>query len=89
MDTLAISSEKVLNSKKYAKQYAKQVEKENAEIIAKLNEIESLIDTTNNIFDYITDYELIDGLIYELNALNKKYSYYVKICKERGITNPL
>ncbi len=84
MDTIVLNGQKELSAKKCAK----QVERENAEILSKLNEIEGLIDTANNIFEYITDFELIDGLIYELNALNKKYSYYIKICKEKGIVNP-
>ncbi len=82
MDTIALNHDKVTGKK-----YLKQIEKENNEILQKLTEIEDMIDTTNNIFNHITDKELIDGLIYELNALNKKHSYYIKICKSRGIIN--
>lgn len=62
-------------------------EDQDIEIIKKLNEIEDLIDTANNIFDFVTDKELIDSTIYELNSLYKKYTYYIKVCKERGIVN--
>ncbi len=76
----------VLNAKIVSdKKYQKEIEKENLEIVKKLEQIEDLIDTTNNIFDYITDKELIDGVVYELNALHKKHSYYIRMCKERGI----
>ncbi len=77
----AVLNVKAVNDKKYLK----EVEKENEDIIKKVEEIEDLINTTNNIFDFITDTELIDGLVYELNALHKKHSYYIRICKERGI----
>lgn len=65
--------------------YEKQKIIEDKEILQKINEIQNSIQTINSIFDFVTDYELIDGCIYELNALYKKHSYYIKICKERDI----
>ncbi len=80
---LALHQNKDLSEKKYKKVTLE----EDLLILEKLNDIENLIDTTNNIFDYVVDPELIDGCIYELNALQKKHTYYIKLCKERGIIN--
>lgn len=32
-----------------------------------------------------TDEELIDCFIYELKAVQLKYSYYIRVCKEKGL----
>ncbi len=64
-----------------------EIEDESIQLIKKICEIEDAIDTTNNIFDYAIDPELIDGCIYELNALYQKHSYYIRICKDRGIVS--
>ncbi len=73
------------NKQVLTKKDQKLLEEEKKEILQKLNEIEDLIDTAHNVFNYVIDDELIDGCIYELNSLYKKYSYYIKICKDRGI----
>lgn len=70
-----------------SKKEQKEFESENLSIMKKINEIEDLIDTINNIFDYVTEPELVDGCIYELNALYKKYTYYIRLCKDRGIVS--
>lgn len=76
----------VLNNKTHiSKKESKKTKEENVSILKKLNEIEENIDCINNAFDYVTEAELIDGCIYELNSLYKKYTYYIKMCKERGI----
>lgn len=74
-----------ITSKKRQKKYDRQREIENKQILEKIAEIQNSIKTINSVFDFVTDYELIDGCIYELNALYKKHSYYIKVCKERDI----
>lgn len=81
-------TEIAINNRIFAsKKEIKKTKEENNDILKKLNEIEVLIDTNNNIFNYATEPELIDGVIYELNSLHKKYTYYIKMCKDRGIIN--
>ncbi len=69
------------------KSLKREVEQGNEEVLKKLDEIHLLIESANSIFEYVTDPELIDGIIYELNSLHKKYSFYIRICKERGIVS--
>jgi len=33
----------------------------------------------------VTDPTLIDGYIYEMNAIHMKFQFYMKLCKERGL----
>ena len=35
--------------------------------------------------DYVTDELLIDSYIYGIKAVNIKYQYYLRLCKERGL----
>ncbi len=80
---IAINQKKqVINKKNLA-----EIDNETTTLLKKIGEIEDRIDTANNIFDYALDPELIDGCIYELNALYQKHSYYLKICKDRGIVS--
>ncbi len=80
---IAINQKKqVINKKNIT-----EAENETIKLLKKISEIEDLIDTANNVFEYALDPELIDGCIYELNALYQKHSYYIKICKDRGIVS--
>lgn len=55
------------------------------EIIKNLIEVGNELRYAHNSLNYITDDLLIDSYIYEIQALNKKYQYYIKLCKERGL----
>ena len=35
--------------------------------------------------DQITDPVLIDSYIFEIQALNKRYEFYLNLCRERGL----
>lgn len=82
MDSVVVSQKKISSKKQ------EQIEvEENKKIMQKISEIEDLIETNNNVFNYVIDEELIDGCIYELNALYQKHSYYIKLCKNKGIVS--
>jgi len=55
------------------------------EIVEKVYEILRLKKIADQRLEYITENELIDSTIYEIKALEKRYEYYIRICKERGI----
>jgi hypothetical protein len=55
------------------------------EMLTVLMSLRADIDIAYRNLDTVTDDDLIDGFIYELKAANMKYSYYLKLCKERGI----
>jgi len=44
------------------------------------------LDFLHNRFDHATDTFLIDSLIYEIQATQLRYKFYLDLCKERGIT---
>lgn len=39
-----------------------------------------------SILDNVVEDELIDSVIYEIQAVNMRYHYYLRVCKERGYT---
>jgi len=43
------------------------------------------LDFLHNRFDQATDPFLIDSLIYEIQAAQLRYKFYLDLCKERGI----
>ena len=54
-------------------------------IITNLKNLKLRLDSINNNFEYVTDPALIDSYIYEILSLNQKYTYYLNLCKERGL----
>jgi len=64
---------------------SKRLTREDMEIVAALEAVQSDMEFLHNCFDHTTDAILIDSLIYELKAANLKYKYYLSLCKEKGI----
>lgn len=62
-----------------------KMEEDDERIRDMLCKVKRELDYVHQEFDYITDDILIDSFIYEIQALNKKYQYYIKLCKERGL----
>lgn len=56
------------------------------DIVEKVYEILRLKNIADQKLQYITEDELIDSTIYEIKALEKRYEYYIRICKEKGIS---
>lgn len=48
--------------------------------------LEDKMEQTENQLNYVTDDLLIDSLIFELEALNKRYSYYLRLCRELNVS---
>jgi len=62
-----------------------EIDDDNKRIIDMLYDVKKELDYVHQEFDNITDAILIDSFIYEIQALNMKYQYYIKLCKERGL----
>ncbi len=62
-----------------------EISKDDERIRDMLCKVKRELDYVHQEFDYTTDDILIDSFIYEIQALNKKYQYYIKLCKERGL----
>lgn len=58
---------------------------ENEKIIKEIKQAQNEIKNAENFFQNVTDMELIDVAIYELEAKISKYQYLIKIAKEKGI----
>jgi hypothetical protein len=63
-----------------------KIKKEDMEIVVKLEELKVTLDYLHNMFDNITDPLLIDSCIYEMQAANIRYKYYLNQCKGREVT---
>lgn len=55
-------------------------------IIENITEIKKQLDILNQNFQMETDEYLIDSLIYEIQAMNKRYQYFLKAAKRNGFT---
>ncbi len=64
---------------------ASEMDDDNKRIIDMLYDVKKELDYVHQEFDNITDAILIDSFIYEIQALNMKYQYYIKLCKEKGL----
>ncbi len=73
--------------KKFLSKFSKNKENnaDDEKIITILLNLKKELDYVHKEFDYITDDILIDSFIYEIQSLNMKYQYYIKLCKEKGL----
>ena len=71
------------SQKKFMKKYG--MGPEDAELIDSLQLISSSLAFAHHSFDITTDRALLDSISYEIMSLNKKYEYYLRRCKERGL----
>lgn len=67
------------------KNILKSLSSEDKYIIVSLEDLKNTLDIKHNQFEFLTEPLLIDSCIYEISALQNKYSYYLKLCKERGL----
>ena len=72
-----------LPREKYIRKYG--IDPEDAEIINSLQLVKESLAFAHNTFDVTTDRALLDSAAYEIMSLNKKYEYYLRRCKERGL----
>ena len=80
---MEINTTNRLSHKKFMKKYG--IEPEDAELIGSLQLISDSLAFAHHSFDITTDRALLDSISYEIMSLNKKYEYYLRRCKERGL----
>ena len=80
----AIADRKIKNPKKDAALIS-----EEREIIEALENLKRELNILYSQFNYMTDPSLIDGCIYDIKAVNSKYTFYLNLCKERQLTQGL
>ena len=54
-------------------------------ILSTLEKLKKDLDATHRSLDVVTDPILIDSFIYEMNAINMRFKYYLQQCKDRGL----
>ena len=55
-------------------------------IIIELNDVLAKIQNSRSLFDFETDYDMIDSLIFEEQALLSRYSHLLSIAKQKGLS---
>ena len=65
----------------------KELEKEH--IIKEIKKAKTDVRTAENFFQFVSDPELVDVAIYNLEAKKSRYRYLIKIAKEKGIKKSL
>ena len=58
---------------------------EDAFILSTLEKLKKDLDIIHRSLDSVTDPILIDSFIYEMNAINMRFKYYLQQCKDRGL----
>ncbi len=64
-------------------------DKEKQKIIKEINRAQLDVKTAQLFFEYVSDPELVDVAIYELEAKKSRYRYLIKVAKEKGIKKSL
>ena len=70
---------------KFGKKARGRLSEEDAMILETLARIKEDLDAIHKSLDVVTDPVLIDSFIYEMNALNMRYKFYLDMCKSKGI----
>lgn len=66
-----------------------EIELEKESIIREINKAKTDVRTAENFFQFVSDPELVDVAIYELEAKKSRYRYLIKLAKEKGIKKSL
>ena len=77
--------EKKAKALKTDSRHKSKVSAEDQEILTVLNETAYELKLAQKNFDLVDNDMLIDSFSYEIMALNKRYDYYITLCKERGL----
>lgn len=64
-------------------------DKDKEKIIKEIKRAQLDVETAEHFFQAVTDPELIDVAIYELEAKKSKYQYLIRIAKEKGVKKSL
>jgi hypothetical protein len=65
------------------------LDKEDIYILATIEKLQKDLEVIRRSLDAVTDPDLIDSFIYELNAINMRYKFYLQMCKEKGLISAI
>jgi len=68
-----------------AKKDRNALPEEDVFLLTTLEKLRADLAHVHHSLDTVTDPVLIDGYIFEMNAIHMKYQFYMKLCKERGL----
>lgn len=71
---------------KKSKKLTKLTEEEK-ELLQTIESLKFELDMIHKSFDHITEPLLIDSCIYQISAIHSKYTYYLKLCKQKGLSS--
>lgn len=57
---------------------------EREEIIKAVDNLKNELEQVHCRLNYTTEPLLIDSIIYEMKSIQKRYEYYIRLCKEKG-----
>lgn len=66
-----------------------QLSREDIMILTTLEGLKKDLDRIHASLDVVTDQDLIDSFVYELNAVNMRYKFYLQICKQKGLVSAM
>lgn len=64
------------------------IDQHSTNLISQLRELEAEISYNESMFNLASDTDLIDALIYEGQALQMRYRYFLKQARTQGISYP-
>ena len=63
--------------------------KDDVFIVTTLEKLQKALENAHHALDNVTDPDLIDSYVFELNAINMRYKVYLQMSKERGIVSAM
>ena len=75
----------MFNFLKIFKRSKNELSEEDKTILQTIDQIQADLDSIYKSLDFATDPALIDSFIFEMNALNMRYKFYLEECRQRGI----
>ena len=64
-------------------------EKDKQKLIREIRRAQIDVETAEHFFQFVSDPELVDVALYELEAKKSKYRYLLRMAKEKGIKKSL
>ena len=80
-----VSIDKPIGRPKPLTKKKRELSGEDIIILATLEKLKKDLDNIHSSLDSVTDPVLIDSFIYEMNAVNMRYKFYLQQCKSKGI----
>ena len=84
-----VREKRPISRKKNHKNQKAELAKEDIFILATIESLQRDLEIIRRSLDAVTDQDLIDSFIFELNAINMRYKFYLQMCKEKGLISAM